>query len=344
LREIIWPSENEIDIGIEDLLTLKARRNALNVSQELLFSDSIGVQKITVRGNPDISSVQVIMIGIRNPESEDQAQKTVCLWANEMRVTDFNKRAGWAANGRMNVKLADIANITASARYVSNDFGGIQQRISERTREETKEYDISANINLDKFIPGEHGIKVPMFVSYEKSVATPKYDPTDPDTPLQSSIDAIGNESQADRFLRVVQDRTERRSINFTNIRKEKVNTESRNHIYDIENLSFSYSFSELKRSSVNTAEYVQRTYHGGFGYNYSPVDLTIEPFKNVGFLDNPFLKLFQDFNFNPVPSNLSFRADLDRRFTRTQLRNGDLTTDGIDPFFEKYFTFNRLY
>ncbi|MDA1119436.1 MAG: cell surface protein SprA [Bacteroidetes bacterium] len=344
LRRIVWPQENEIDIEIDALLTLKSRRNIQNVSQELLFSDSVGHQKITVRGNPDISSVQILMIGIRNPESADQAPKSACLWANEMRVTDFNKRAGWAANGRMNVKLADIANITTSGRYVSNDFGGIQQRISERTREETKEYDISASINVDKFIPGEHGIKIPMFVSLEKSVATPKFDPTDPDTPLKNSINAIASPNESDRFLRIVQDRSERRSINFTNIRKEKVNPEARSHIYDVENLSFTYSFSELTRSNVNTAEYVQRTYHGGLAYNYSPVDLTIEPFQNIGFLDNPFLQLIKDFNFNPIPSNLSFRADLDRRFTRTQLRNGDLTTDGIDPFFEKYFTFNRLY
>ncbi len=344
LDEIVWPEENEIDISIDDLLTLKARRNRLNISQELLFTDSTGNQRITVRGNPDISSVQVLMIGLRNPESVDQASKSVCLWANELRVTDFNKRAGYAANGRLNIQLADVAKITTSARYVSNDFGGIQQRISERTREETKEYDISANINLDKMIPGNHGVKIPMFVSFEKSVATPKFDPTDPDTPLENSVDAFANRAEGEEFLKIVQDRSERRSINFTNVRKEKVNPESRSHIYDIENLSFSYSYSELTRSNVNTESFVQRSYHGGLGYNFSPAELSVEPFKNVGFLDNPFLKLIKDFNFSLAPNNLSFRADLDRRFTRTQLRNGDLTTDGIEPFFEKLFTFNRLY
>jgi len=343
-RREIWPEENEIDIKIDDLLALKARRNRQNVNQELLFTDSVGRQTITVRGNPDISSVQVLMIGIRNPETVDQAPKSICLWANELRVSDFNRRAGYAANGRLNIQLADFANITTSARYVSNDFGGIQQRIAERTREETKEYDVSANVNVDKLIPGNHGIKIPMFVSYEKSVATPKFDPTDPDTPLENSINAFANPNEGDDFLKIVQDRSERRSINFTNVRKEKVNPESKSHLYDIENFSFTYSFSELTRSNVNTESQVQRTYHGGLGWNFSPRELSIEPFKNIGFLDNPFLKLIKDFNFSPIPNNLSFRADLDRRFTRTQLRNGDLSTDGIEPFFEKFFTFNRLY
>ena len=344
IRRIVWPEANEIDVSIDDLLSLKARRNRLNVDQELLFVDTVDNQRITVRGNPDISTVQVLMIGVRNPETEDQATKSVCLWANELRVTDFNRRAGYAANGRLNIQLADFANVTTSGRYVSNDFGGIQQRIAERTREETTEYDVSSTINVDKLIPGNHGIKIPMFVSYEKSVATPKFDPTDPDTPLENSIDAFTNREEGEEFKKIVQDRSERRSINFTNVRKEKVNPEAKSRIYDIENFTFSYSFSELTRSNVNTESQVQRNYSGGLGYNYSPSDFTIEPFKNVGFLDNPFLKLIKDFNFSPVPSNLGFRADLDRRFTRTQLRNGDLSTDGIDPFFEKLFTFNRLY
>ena len=37
-------------------------------------------------------------------------------------------------------------------------------------------------------------------------------------------------------------------------------------------------------------------------------------------------------------------RAEVDRRFTRRQLRNSDLTTDGIEPYFEKLFNFNRSY
>ena len=209
----------------------------------------------------------------------------------------------------LNIQLADVANITTSARYVSNDFGGIQQRISERTREETKEYDVSANINVDKLIPGNHGVKIPMFVSYEKSIATPKFDPTDPDTPLENTLDAIDNPRDSEEFLRKVQDRAERRSINFTNVRKEKTNPESRSRIYDIENLTFNYSFSEFTRSNINTESFVQRTYNGGLGYNFSPAELSIEPFKNVGFLDNDFTKLIKDFNFSPIPSNLSFRG-----------------------------------
>src|SRR5690606_10307526 len=46
----------------------------------------------------------------------------------------------------------------------------------------------------------------------------------------------------------------------------------------------------------------------------------------------------------SPVPNNLSFRADVVRTYAKTQLRNAALTTVGIDPTFEKSFTFNRFY
>ncbi|MFN3316106.1 MAG: cell surface protein SprA, partial [Raineya sp.] len=36
--------------------------------------------------------------------------------------------------------------------------------------------------------------------------------------------------------------------------------------------------------------------------------------------------------------------GDLDRTFIRTQLRSGDFTSDNFDPFFEKFYNFNRDY
>ena len=34
----------------------------------------------------------------------------------------------------------------------------------------------------------------------------------------------------------------------------------------------------------------------------------------------------------------------MDRTFSKRQLRNADLTIDGIDPYFEKFFNFDRMY
>jgi cell surface protein SprA len=339
----IWPEENEIDIDFDQLYTLKKQRDRLNIDVDLPYSDTVGIYRITVEGRPDMSSVQTAMIGIRNPESPDGQPKSVCIWANEMRVTDFERTAGWAANAFLNTKLADLATVTASTRYTSFGFGGIQQRIAERTREETLEYDLSANVVLDKFIPENLGIRIPMYLSLEKRTITPYFDPLDPDIPLTAALNALDLDERND-YREIVQDRTLRRSINFTNVRKVKTKEDAKSHIYDIENFSLTYAYSDVRHTNVNTAMYKMKSYRGSLAYSFSPQGGAVEPFKNTKALDGKYLALIKDINFSLLPANLSFRTDLDRRFIKTQLRNADLTTVGIRPMYEKYFTFNRMY
>lgn len=349
LRRALWPLENEIDISINELLGLKSERNRQNLDVQIPYSteSNNGRYKITVKGRPDMSTILTMMIGARNPEIEndDRSPKSICLWANELRVTDFDTNKGWAANARVSTKLADLATITASTRYVSTGFGTIQQRISERTREETFQYDISANVNVDKFLlPEKTGLKVPMFVSYENTRITPQFDPLDPDVPLEASIESFDSQEARDSYRRLVEDRTTRRSLNFTNVRKTKVKEDAKSHIYDIENLALSYAFSEQRTSNINTETLLRKQQTAGIAYNYSPGTISIEPFANVGFLDNKYLQLIKDINFSPLPNTLSARAELARNFTVTQLYNDELTTEGVDPFYERLFTFNRNY
>lgn len=346
LQDAVWPTENEIDLDFNELYGLKSRRNreGFDLEQEFVTPSENGKYNLKVVGNPDMSAVLRLMIGVRNPRTDDLQAKSVCVWANELRVSDFDKQKGWAANARLSAQLADFATVNASTRYTSIGFGGIQQRISERTREETFQYDLSANVNLDKLIPGKTGLKVPMYVSYEQAIITPKFDPLDPDITLEASIQSFDTEEEREEYKNKVEDKTTRKSINFTNVRKEKTKEGAKSHIYDIENFSFNYAYSEVINSNVNTASFVQKQYRGGINYNFSPTPPSIEPFKNSEKLSSPYLQLIKDLNFSPLPTNISVRMDLDRRFSKRQLRNADLTTDNIDPYFEKYFTFNRAY
>ena len=347
LARQVWPLENEIDISINELLGLKSERNRNNLNVLIPYTSTTndGKHKITVKGRPDMSTILTMMIGVRNPESPDRSPKSVCIWANELRVTDFNTNSGWAANARLAAKLADLGNISASTRYSSIGFGTIQQRISERSRFETFQYDITANVNVDKFLMTEKtGIKVPMFVSYEESISTPQFDPLDPDVPLEASLESFDTEEERQQYRQLVQDRSVRRSINFTNVRKEKVKKDKKAQIYDISNFSASYAYSDQTTSNINTETYLRKSQAGGLAYNYSPQAISIQPFANAKWLDNPYLKLVKDINFSPLPNSLSARADLNRSFIYTQLYNDRRTIDGIDPYYERLFTFNRTY
>lgn len=354
VRRIVWPEENEVDFSIQELIGIKSERNRARLPQDVTYRtpSNDGKYNFSIKGNPDISAVKILMIGVRNPgrnatnlSTDDGLAKSVCIWANELRVTDFDSNAGWAANARLSTQLADLGTISASTRYTSIGFGTIQQRISERSRAETRQYDISANVNLEKFLlPQKTGLVVPMFVSYEKTTQTPQFDPLDPDVPLEASLETFNTDDARQKYRRIVEDRTTRRSINFTNVRKQKVNTEAPIRIYDISNFSFSYAYSDQVRSNSNTESFLNKTVSGGVNYNYSPPALSIEPFKGAEKLSSPYFALIKDINLSPIPNNFSFSSNLRRDFRATQYYNDELTTDGVDPVYERLFTFARNY
>jgi cell surface protein SprA len=341
----VWPLENEINVKFEELFALKLRRDREEVGQSIRFQGKVGNQNIYVVGNPDISAVLALMIGVRNPKggvTEDPLD--LCVWANELRVTDFDRTPGWAANARLNLKLADFGNISATGRINTFGFGSIQDRISQRSREENRQYDISGNLNLDKFLPESLGLRIPVFASLEQTTITPQFDPLNPDVKLDAALLSFDTEGEANDYKNSVITDRRRRAFNFSNVRKIKTNPDAKSNIWDVENFSFTYAWSQEDRTDANTQDYIRRTYKGAVDYNYTMTPISIEPFKNIGALDGDYFALIKDFNFSPLPSTYGFRFDLDRQFERTQLYNADRTIEGINPLFRKAFTFNRSY
>jgi cell surface protein SprA len=341
----VWPEANEFDFALAQLYKLKVRRDRENAPLSVLYpinGPSVeGRHGFRILGRPDLTQVKVIMIGVRNPTSADGKSHTLCLWANELRLTDFDRTAGWAINTVVNTKLADFAVVSGSLRYTTFGFGSVNSKISERTRDETTAYDITANVNLDKLIPGNTGIKLPMLVSYENTTINPQFDPANPDVRLDGFLNSLPRKER-DAYKRLIQDRTVRRSINFTNVKKIKTNPKAENHLYDIENLSFNYSYSEATRRSFTIDESVQRLYRGGVAYNFAPKQETgIEPFKKSDAFKSPYLKWLKEFKFSPMPNNILVRGDLERSFIKNVYRN---SLSNSAPNYQKYFTFNRQY
>ncbi len=341
----IWPEENEIDLALTELYALKAARDREGFPLTEMYPREgpkiVGRHRIRIFGRPDLSSVQVLMIGVRNPRTSDKQMHSVCIWANELRVTDFDRTAGWAVSSTLSAKLADFAVVTGAFRHTTFGFGAVSSKIFERTRDETTAYDISASVQVDKLLPGNTGIKIPMFVSYENTTINPKFDPANPDLRIDAALSSFNSEDERQSYLKLIRDRTIRRSFNLTNVRKVKVNPDAKSHIWDIENFSFSYSYSEALRRNFTIQEQLLRQYRGSVAYAFTPKATGIEPFKDSKAFDSPWLKLIKDFNLNFLPSNLGFRFDLDRSFGKNIYRNDNFISD---PNYLKYFTFNRQY
>ncbi|MEQ8424075.1 MAG: cell surface protein SprA, partial [Cyclobacteriaceae bacterium] len=211
-------------------------------------------------------------------------------------------------------------------------------------RGETTSYDISANINVDKLLPQKSGLKIPMFISYENTTMNPNYDPANPDLRLDAALRSFNSEGEREAYKKLIRDESIRRSLNFTNVRKVKVKEDARQHIYDIENFAFTYAFTEATRTNFNLLEETRRNIKGAVAWQFSPKFQGFEPFKESKLFASKYLQLVKDFNFNPVPNNISVRGELDRSFSKIVYRNAIQDQGGAMPNYQKFFVFNRFY
>ncbi|WP_194974960.1 T9SS outer membrane translocon Sov/SprA [Aquiflexum lacus] len=340
----IWPSGNEIDIAISEIVGVKVDRDNQRVPLNLAFSQDIRQYKVTVVGRPELSLIQGMMIGIRNPGTAGGASKSICIWANELRVTGSKESTGWAANAILNAQIADVATISSSIRHSTFGFGGLETRLSQRAMFAATQYDISANVSVDKLLPEALNVTIPMYVSLENATSRPQFDPLNPDVLFDQALEKFQTQEEKDFYRNQVLDQMRRRNIGFTNVRKNKNPEREVSKIYDLSNFSFSYAYGSVRQSNINTQSYDFETYVGNVAYVYQPKPLVLEPFKNAEWLGGSNFSLIRDINFNFVPTSFAARVDVDRRFIRTQYRNDQLTIDGVDPFFQKSFFINRNY
>ena len=270
-------------------------------------------------GNPNLGNVRTIMLGARNPEIDpvfnpvdDEFSKCAEIWINELRLTDFDERGGYAARGQVKTRFADFGNLTLAGNMSTVGFGSLEQSVTERSKEQSRQYNLTSNVELGKLFPENANIKIPVFIGVSETVLTPQFNPLDPDVELQASLaDESLSEGAKDTLRNVVQNYTLRRSINFTNVRKErstgksKKNTKegkagrnaksdrggkgskgsSKNRLYDIENISLTYSYNEVFNRNINTEFSLMRENSGGIGYNYNNSPKNYKPFSKIKFL-----------------------------------------------------------
>ncbi|MDX1286242.1 MAG: cell surface protein SprA, partial [Draconibacterium sp.] len=79
------------------------------------------------------------------------------------------------------------------------------------------------------------------------------------------------------------------------------------------------------------------------FSYNYSSRPKIVQPFNKVNFLKKGPLKLIGDFNFYPLPTQISFRTDLYRKYREVQTRNITNPQFILPATYEKDFLWNRF-
>tara|TARA_R110002073_G_scaffold40547_5_gene115252 strand:+ start:406053 stop:413159 length:7107 start_codon:yes stop_codon:yes gene_type:complete len=306
----IW--KNELDAALKELGRLRIERTtAVNEIYPSIASSPEA--RVRVKGNPNLSNIRTLMLGVRN---DANANRSAELWFNELRVSDFDNKGGWAAVVNADANFADFADISVSGRANSDGFGSIEQRVNERSQEDVKQYDVVANINLGQLLPKKTGLKIPLNYSISEEFRDPKWDPQYQDILFEDAKDSNPNSENS-------RDYTKRKSINLINVRKERTNTEKKQRFYDIENVSVSYAFNETFHKDYNVERFIDQNVRASASYNYNFKPFTLEPLKNWKLLKNgSYLKFLSEINFNLLPSSISVNSNIIRSYNQQQSRS----------------------
>ncbi|MEA4841052.1 MAG: cell surface protein SprA [Bacteroidales bacterium] len=338
----IWPDNNFFDIPFDLLTKVKNNRNAagypVSYTKEYSEFDPDHEQnKVKIVGNPSLADVKTIMIGIRN---NGTMVKSVEIWVNELRLSGFNEEGGYAALGSAVLGLSDLGTITASGRYESDGFGGLEQSVSERRMDSYGQYNMAFNFNLGRFLPEKAKVNIPLFYSISKETTTPKYDPLNEDLLLSDVLDATKSKAARDSILNYSQTLKTYKSLSLTNV---KVDLKSKIPLpIDPANLTFNYSQNEAFERDATTEYQITKNYTGGINYSYSSPLKPWQPFAKSKKMVSPWYKSLKDLNLNFLPNNITANSNLIRYYYEMQSR--DLTSTSSDEVFPLTVSKNFLW
>lgn len=356
----IWPEANRMFVYLDSLVALKQERNMAvrhgehpsNLIPYTRYLDNNN--RMTVVGVPNLGDVTTIMIGIRNPkkktlnDNDDMLPKSVEVWVNELRLSGFDDKQGFAALLRGRLNLADVGDITVSGTYSTPGFGSIEQSVTERSMETNYNLDIATNIDGGKILfPEKWNIKIPVHYDYSLGVSTPEYNPLNPDVKMKDDLATYETIQERDSIRHLTNTFQRRQNVNLMNVRKERNLTGNgaiKMHPWDIENFDLSYSYSELVQRDPDLELNNEYVHDGEIGYTFSTNPKNYRPFSKVKFLKSKWLQLIRDFNITPMPKNVTIRTSLRREMQEFKYRPKSQGNIIVDTSFVKSFDWTRNY
>ncbi len=328
----IWPDENNVSVPLDWFRGAKNERDQIDNNNIDYRYDQYDTgdnnKKVIIRGRPSMGSITTMMVGLRNTSPIQGDSKDVILWVNELRLYGMDNEGGYAANASVNFNLGDFATVSASGNYSSIGFGAIDAGPSLRNQEETKQYAVNTQVNVDKLLPEKWGVKIPFQYSMSETFIDPKYDPLDNDVEVKES-------PRKDEIQDVVRTYTNTKTFAVTNMRKNRVGNKKA-RFYDVENLTSSFLYSNEYYRDIYTQYNYKQNLRASLDYNYNFKSKGLQPFEKSGFVQDTakaaeYLQWVKEFNFNLVPQRLNFKTEVIRNYNEFQFRDINALLNNIE-------------
>ena len=348
----VWKRENYVNVALKAFTELKKARNLSGqpLTDEFVRSISEFLPEdlaqdttlnrnanLKIKGNPSLGYVKGLIVGLRNKKG---GVASLCgeVWINELRMAGIKEDGGVAGLARLELQLADLGDVTASARYSSVGWGAIDQRVAERSLERNLEYDVATNLELSKFTPHNWNLSIPFYAQYSRQQVKPKFDPYELDLTVNEVLEST---TDPDERIDVIDRSTQQTTIKtyaLTNVKKNRSqDAKGSAKPWSVSNFSASYSYTQTEYKDEIIKFDKSDDYRGSLDYDYSRRPNYIQPFKGNK------LKLLKEFNFNPFPNSFSFTSQI-RRFKSEKLYRIPDPTEIEYLFNDSRFDWDRRY
>lgn len=363
---LVWLyEENSMNLVLSAFNALKQLRDQLggdDPSQvferggELLEGSPPGAV-LAIKGNPSLTRVSEIGLGIRNPYDVDNPDGRgvpvldASIWLNELRVSGFDNEKGWAASVKGTAKLADFATLNANFSRQTNGFGALDSRLGQRRTSELLSYDLSTNVQLDKFLPARYGWRIPVSVTARSSVTTPKYLPDQGDIRFSDFEDAVRSrddlapEEQSqliDQRLQSVQTVAESFSVNLSNL--SKTNSESKLAQATLDNTSINFVYNTGHNSSPEVI--FRDTEDLNASIRYAIQFRNVKMISPLRFLESvPVLKSVSGLQLGVMPTNIGTNFAAKRNYSESRRRGLGAADSVLSPLQQTHnFNYNTSF
>lgn len=346
-RQKVWPIKNYLDVPFELFTNLKTERNhgrsagEEGVNYVTVFSrhDPENTQNtVSVLGNPSLSDVRVMLVGIRN---KSNSVKDGVVWVNELKVTDFNEDGGWAANANVNLAVSDLATVNFSTHQETAGFGSVDQGLSTRRLDDYQQYTIAVQGDAGKLLPEKAKLSAQVYYSRSHEKTTPKYNPLDQDILLKDALDAAETKAEKDSIKSYA---LTTKTIESFSLSSFRFNVKSKNPMpWDPANFTVSFSFNKQTNKNPTTEYEYTNDYRGALNYSYNPY---IKPWKPFSFIksNNKNLKFLKEWELNWLFNSLSFNNNISRYYYEEQTRSEVDVDFQLPVQVSKNFYWNRQF
>jgi hypothetical protein len=302
---------NQMIIDLDELTTLKTSRSDGGFRTDSIYlepyKNDLIKRYIGIRGNPTLQSVKYFNAGVLDSLYTPLQTE---IWMNELRLTKVMKDPGTAMRAKVRIEAADIATLDAEAMNQDENFHRIED--SRGTGVNQTSLSVNTSLNMDKLLPKQLGLSLPLRYSYNNSNSYSKYQGT---TDILVDKNAIPDS---------VKTETTRNQYDFSIKKVTKSANPFMAYTLDIMNLTGNISFNETSNASYIYQKSSNYSYSSSYALVIPESWFSFTPFiwgKNVF-----FFKTFSDAKFVILPSSYNFSINTAQSETVSLTRRNSYT------------------